>query len=53
MLSTKLNQEDIKNLNGSIMSNKIEAVIKNLHTHVYSSTVHNSQVMETDKMPYY
>jgi hypothetical protein len=24
-----------------------------LHTHVYCSTIHNSQVMETAKMPHY
>jgi hypothetical protein len=24
-----------------------------LHTHVYSSTIHNTQVMETAKMPHY
>jgi hypothetical protein len=26
---------------------------RNLRTHVYCSTIHNSQVMETTKMPHY
>jgi hypothetical protein len=26
---------------------------RHLHTHVYGSTIHNSQVMETAKMPHY
>jgi 7,8-dihydro-6-hydroxymethylpterin-pyrophosphokinase len=26
---------------------------RHLHTHVYCSTIHNSQVMETAKMPHY
>jgi hypothetical protein len=26
---------------------------RHLHTHVYCSTIHNSQDMETTKMPHY
>jgi hypothetical protein len=26
---------------------------RHLHTHVYCSTIHNSQVMETAKIPHY
>jgi hypothetical protein len=26
---------------------------RHLHTHVYCSAIHNSQVMETAKMPHY
>jgi hypothetical protein len=33
--------------------NGTQVIQTHLHTHVYCSTIHNSQIMETAKMPYY
>jgi predicted glutamine amidotransferase len=38
---------------GYTQRNATQITPRHLHTHVYCSTIHNSQVMETTKMPHY
>jgi hypothetical protein len=38
---------------GYAQRNATQVTPKALHTYVYCSTIHNSQVMETAKMPHY
>jgi hypothetical protein len=38
---------------GIYLKEYVRLLQRHLHTHVYCSTIHNSQAMETVKMPHY
>jgi hypothetical protein len=43
----------IQQSQGYTQTNAAQLLQKHLYTHAYCSTIHNSQVMETTKMPHY